>query len=167
MPLLYGKVEETRMIRKFEINDPSRKSWIFPFGFLVRTIKSLPKLPVDGYFEASIWGIRWVHRIENCSPIADPSTYRKVALRGIDLGLRCPSEDLSRWVSMGKIRRGSSGRYSDSSEFFLNFKKFLFLVWFLFRALGTHRIFVQNRRFEHMYLRLRSLYRSDELNMTF
>jgi hypothetical protein len=50
-----------------------------------------------------------VRVVENCLskwPIAEPSTYRKVALRGADIKFRCPSEaqiDASKYPSNGRL----------------------------------------------------------------
>jgi hypothetical protein len=108
-----------------------------------------------------------VDKVVNLSPIDGPSIYQKVALRGAGLKFRCPRRTHLWWIPMGQISRASSGRSSEHSKVLWNFKKFSFPASDSFRALATYRIFLQKWRFEHMYLRWRSLYRSDELNITF
>jgi hypothetical protein len=54
------------------------------------------------------------------------------------------------------------------SIWYSNHSKYLFSVSLIFfRNLNVHRIFLQNRSFEHVPLRLKSVHRSNELNMSF
>ena len=74
------------------------------------------------------------------------------------------NSDGFRWVKLAELRAvdiPSTRKFDEIS------KNFRLLHLFFSRALGTYRIFLQKWRFEHMYLRLRSLHRSDELNIPF
>jgi len=74
------------------------------------------------------------------------------------------NSDRFRWVKLAELRAVD---ISSTRRFGEILKNFRLLYLFFFRALGTYRIFLQKWRFEHVYLRLWSLHRSDELNILF